>query len=201
MSKKQKFYVVWRGHKSGIYDNWNAAKLQIDRFTGARYKSFSTYEEAKLAFEEGDTYARPDLKTPSSVEPNSISVDAACSGNPGIMEYRCVETISKKEIFRMGPFNEATNNIGEFLAIIHAAALLDKQGRHDLTIYTDSKTALSWIKNKKVKTTLERNSKNEDVWSLIERAQIWLLKNTIKNPLIKWPTEKWGEIPADFGRK
>ena len=117
------------------------------------------------------------------------------------MEYRGVKTINGEQIFIQGPFEEATNNIGEFLAIIHAAALLKKMDNTDTIIYTDSRTAMAWVRNKKVKTKLERTSKNKEVWDLVERAYTWLKENTIPNPIVKWPTKEWGEIPADFGRK
>lgn len=42
---------------------------------------------------------------------------------------------------------------------------------------------------------------NKSVFDLIERAEAWLNANTWQNPILKWDTENWGEIPADFGRK
>lgn len=137
----------------------------------------------------------------SKIVSKSISVDAACSGNPGIMEYRGVKTISGDQIFHRGPFKNGTNNIGEFLALVHALALLKKKNREDLAIYTDSKTAMAWVRNKQVKTTLKRTKDNKELFELVERAIIWLKKNTYSTQIIKWDTSNWGEIPADFGRK
>lgn len=131
---------------------------------------------------------------------NSIAVDAACSGNPGKMEYRGVYLRTGKEIFHFGPVF-GTNNIGEFLAIVHGLALLKQKGLDDMPIYSDSVNAQLWVRKKKCKTTLERNEKTEQLYQLIERAENWLKNNTYRNPIIKWPTEQWGEIPADFGRK
>lgn len=131
---------------------------------------------------------------------NSIAVDAACSGNPGKMEYRGVYLRTGKEIFHFGPV-WGTNNIGEFLAIVHGLALLKQKGLHDMPIYSDSVNAQIWVRKKKCKTTLERNEKTEELFKLIERAEAWLHNNTWRNQIIKWPTDEWGEIPADFGRK
>ena len=39
----------------------------------------------------------------------SIAVDAACSGNPGKMEYRGVYVADGRELFHIGPFEEGTN--------------------------------------------------------------------------------------------
>jgi len=206
MAKGNKYYVVWVGNKPGIYDSWQECQLQIKGFPQARYKGFKTLEEAQNALASGPSYSSKQkaVSTPSNTQGivwQSISVDAACSGNPGIMEYRGVETKSKKEIFRQGPFENGTNNIGEFLALVHALALLQKKGLTAYPIYTDSRTALSWVKNKKVKTTLSQNRKNAQLFDLIDRALGWLKGNTFTNPILKWQTENWGEIPADFGRK
>lgn len=133
------------------------------------------------------------------VESNAIAVDAACSGNPGPMEYRGVYLRTGQEIFHFGPV-QGTNNIGEFLAIVHALALLKKKGL-SMTIYSDSMTAHTWVKKCKCKTTLVRNEKTEPLYQLIARAEAWLRNNTYSNAILKWQTEKWGEVPADFGRK
>ena len=212
MSKvKKKYYVVWKGRTPGIYDSWEDCKLQINEFIGAQYKSFENLEEATLAFRKDPkevlNYGKKEdntsksFKVSNQIINNSICVDAACSGNPGDMEYRCVFTTSKKEIFHKGPFKDGTNNVGEFLGLVHALAMLDQQKKYDITIYTDSKTAISWVKNRKAKTKLERTARNKELFELLERAQIWLNQNSIKNPILKWETEIWGEIPADFGRK
>ena len=138
-------------------------------------------------------------RLPSGFDLNCLAVDAACSGNPGPMEYRGVYLMTGQEIFHFGPVY-GTNNIGEFLAIVHALALLKQKGIQ-MPVYSDSRNALSWVKQKKCKTKLERSAKTEDLFRLIERAEKWLKENTYTTPLLKWETEKWGEVPADFGRK
>ena len=211
MSKK-KFYVVWQGRKTGVFTSWNVCKRQIDGFEGAQYKSFVSLDEAEIAFKKTyNEYKGKDTKTVtlSSVEKEkfgkpileSISVDAACAGNPGKMEYRGVFTHSKKQIFLMGPFQKGTNNIGEFLALVHGIALLKSKNKEDIPIYSDSKIAMSWIKQKRCKTNMHFDASNKDLLDLIKRAEKWLKENTFKNPILKWETKAWGEIPADFGRK
>ena len=211
MSKKKKYYTVWKGHKVGVYDTWNACKAQTKDYQGAVYKSFPTLEAAKHAlnsnpkdfignktFKSGLTSEQ--LKRIGQPNYNSIAVDAASSGNPGVMEYRGVETKSKRQLFIQGPFKQGTNNIGEFLAIVHGLALL-KKNNSSLLIYTDSRTAISWVKKKKCNTKLERSEKNKDVFDLIDRAESWLKNNDYITTIVKWETKAWGEIPADFGRK
>lgn len=202
MSKKSKYYVVWKGHKPGIYTNWEDCKTQVTGFENARYKSFETMKLAEMSFAAGKDVSDKTEKVPdANIETDSICVDAACSGNPGDMEYRGVVTTTGRELFKVGPFPEGTNNIGEFLAIVHALALLKKAGKPKTCIYTDSQTAMAWIRDKKLKSTLQPTSRNKPIFELVERALIWLRQNTYENKIIKWDTARWGEIPADFGRK
>ena len=203
---KEKWYVVWKGISPGVYKTWAECKQQIDGFENALYKSFDTQIQAIEAFRSDPwDYLGGRKKVSinsysSSIILNSIAVDAACSGNPGIMEYRGVYTETGEEIFHIGPFEDATNNIGEFLALVHGLALLKKQNSN-IPIYTDSLNAVKWVKNKKCKTLLKRSEANEPVFELINRAEKWLDENTYSNSIIKWETNEWGEIPADFGRK
>lgn len=195
---KQKFYVVWQGKEPGIYKTWEACKEQVTGVKSAKYKSFPSLKQAQVAFEEGDIKGTNVHQRSYILE--SLSVDAACSGNPGDMEYRGVYTKTGEEIFHYGPIPHGTNNIGEFLAIVHGLAYL-KQRNSSLPIYSDSQTAISWVKNKRANTTIDRNQDTEQIWNLIDRAHNWLDKNQYENELLKWQTEKWGEIKADFGRK
>lgn len=210
--KKKKYYTIWKGHHPGIFESWDDCKAQIKNFEGAQYKSFDTFEAAKQAFKGNyfdyiskkgvfkSTLSESEIAKIGQPNFNSISVDAASSGNPGKMEYQGVDTQTKKPIFHQGPFEEGTNNIGEFLAIVHALALLKKHNS-DKIIYTDSKTAISWVKKKTCNTKLERNTKNQKLFELVDRAVNWLKTNTYTTPIVKWETKAWGEIPADFGRK
>ena len=202
MSKK-KFYVVWKGHNPGIYLSWDDCKNEINNFKGGLYKSFKELGEAKIAFSLGYNEYKNSSKILNIVngpDLNSISVDAASSGNPGIMEYQGVNTKTKKVLFKMGPFNNATNNVGEFLALVHGIAMLEKDSKLKI-IYSDSITAISWVRKKRCQTKLSRNKQNEDVFILIERAILWLKQNKYSVLVKKWETKLWGEIPADFGRK
>ena len=209
MAKKQKYYVVWEGNVKGIYNSWEECQMQIKGHPSAKYKAFDSLAEAEYANKRNyfefvkKTVKQADNKkqSTSAIITDSISVDAACSGNPGDMEYQCVETISGNVIFHEGPFKEGTNNIGEFLGLVHALALLKKLNNHHTSIYSDSITAISWVKKKKAKTNLMETEKNSELFELIERAEIWLKTNTFENKIIKWDTQSWGEIPADFGRK
>lgn len=211
MSKqKSKYYVVWEGHQTGIFDSWDKCKKQVDGYTAAKYKGFATLEEAKSAFGSNAwNYIGKSVKAPINKVHNkafggplkqAICVDAACSGNPGILEYRGVNLVTGQEIFHRGPFPEGTNNIGEFLAIVTGLAYL-KQNGLSLPLYSDSRNAILWVQQKSAKTKLPRNYKNKELFELLDRAEEWLHNNTYDTRIYKWETKAWGEIPADFGRK
>ena len=206
MAGKNKFYVVWQGLNPGIYCSWEECLLQVKGVQGAKYKGFETREEAETAFSEGaPSYSlRLKKEEPSKVLPADINcavaVDASCMGNPGKMEYQGVWAADGGLIFRIGPFEDGTNNIGEFLAIVHALAWMEKYGVN-YTIYSDSRNAMLWVANKKCKTKLERTGRNDIIFELIERAEKWLNTHSFRAKIVKWDTKAWGEIPADFGRK
>lgn len=207
--------MVWVGNAPGIYDSWEECKLQTSNYPGAKFKSFNTLEAATEAY-RGDpmeqtqlirTIARhiktahvdyhsiPDIRFPA------ICVDAGCSGNPGPMDYQGVNLSTGDTIFRVGPLPGGTNNIGEYLAIVHALALLDKRGDHTTAIYSDSRNALAWIRRGHSATKVKPNGRNQKVLEILSRADQWVATHPILNPILKWDTERWGEIPADFGRK
>lgn len=216
-----KYYVVWKGRHPGVYDNWDDALEQVDGFEGALFKGFDTPQEAAAAYrsqvrkeESRDLGAalasasrrnmpkagQPDYFSFPEIDLNGWAVDASCMGNPGIMEYRGVELMTGRELFRVGPFRQGTNNIGEFLAIVHALALMAQTGEWH-TIYSDSATALSWLRKKQIKTTIKETEENRYLFEVMGRALIWVRTHTWPAKVLKWQTEEWGEVPADFGRK
>lgn len=208
---KSKYYVVWIGQTPGVYDSWELCSLMVDGWKGAVYKGFDSLEEARKAFElppenfiekktaKGRKKEQKTRELPQQVCRQALAVDAACSGNPGQMEYRAVYLGDMEEKFHFGPVL-GTNNIGEFLAIVHALALYKSRGL-DWPVYSDSRNAIAWVKQKQCKTTLERNELTLEVFQRIDSAERWLRENTYSNPILKWETSSWGEIPADFGRK
>ncbi len=213
MAKAPKFYVVWKGRKPGIYATWDECRAQVDGFADAKYKAFASRPQAEAAY--GDSHAahvaeRRPPEAPAGgagrARPHgdfiadSYCVDAACSGNPGILEYRCVHAGSRALVFRRGPFKHGTNNIGEFLAIAEALMWL-QQKRGDAPVYSDSEIAIGWVRARACRTKLAETHGNAGLFQLIERAEAWLRENRYENKLLKWETEKWGENPADFGRK
>lgn len=228
---RARYYVVWAGREPGIYHDWERCRAQVEGFSGARYRSYSSAAEAERAWVEagGDPVPQGEPDAPPGAAwaleadaglfddpdplddapatmaradgppPGSIAVDAACSGNPGPMEYRGVEIDTGAQLFHVGPMH-GTNNIGEFLAIVHGLAWLAQQGRPG-PLYSDSTIAIGWVGRGTAKTTLPRSAATEQAWQLLARAQQWLRRGRPGVEIRKWPTRRWGEIPADFGRK
>ena len=200
---RQKYYVVWVGRQPGIYGSWADCAAQVNGFPGAKYKAFEHGEQAQEAFaQDWEKYIgiKPKFKLPPEVIANSISVDAACDGSPGNLEYRGVNTKTGQELFHVGPLPNGTNNLGEFLAIVHALAMLQKEGESK-PIYSDSRTAIGWVRQITVRSKLPRNPNTQQVWDLADRALAWLKNNSYPNQILHWDTHQWGEIRADFGRK
>lgn len=213
MGTKKKYYVVWVGRICGVFEDWNSCKDQVFGFDGAKYKAFESQIEANKAFKDG--YANYYKKNPpvgnsksfqflssGDSQPilNSLSVDAACNMTTGQMEYRGVHSGTGELWFSKGPFQGASNNIGEFLALVHGLALL-KQKNISIPLYSDSITAIAWVRHKKHKSIVLPTAQNEMIFDMLVRAEFWLQNNTFSTQIIKWNTKCWGEIPADFGRK
>lgn len=227
----KKFYTVWVGRHPGVYDNWDDAREQVEGFPGARYRGFDSAEAATRAYREelsreethdlgnliagAGNHRRPAMSKNGNKPAGAVqsdyfqfpeidlkgwAVDASCLGNPGRMEYRCVELMSGREIFHMGPFEQGTNNIGEFLAIVHALALMYRDNDWH-TLYSDSRIAMGWVKKRQPKTTLQMNDSNRKLFELLGRGVVWLRIHDWPVKILKWDTDKWGEVPADFDRK
>lgn len=202
-----KYYVVWRGRKPGIYTSWSECEAQVKGFPNAAYKSFGSESEARVAYNGGpnigitskvqkEKLVKNKKNIPNELSEDSISVDAACSGNPGVLEFRGVDTKTGEVLFAFGPFPKGTNNIGEFLAVVHALQHFPSK-----TIYTDSVTAIAWVRNKKIATNLVRDASTEELWQMIDEKLAWLQQNHYINQIVKWNTHKYGDIRADYNRK
>jgi ribonuclease HI len=207
MGKKSKYYVIWEGFTSGIVDSWEKCIPLIQGYKNAKYKSFMSLQDAKNALQLGWEYFYALKSQNNEVKPlpeklfdHAICVDAACSGNPGVMEYRGVEPYTQAELFRK-KFDIGTNNIGEFLAIVHGLAFIQKHNMPIDTLYSDSEIAIEWVEQKTIRSKMIRDNNTEVLWGTIDRALTWLHTHSYTIAVKKWQTNLWGENPADFGRK
>jgi ribonuclease HI len=208
---KAKFYVVWKGRAPGIYQNWSDYQQQINGFKGAAFKAFKTRQLAEQAFkDDGAKFIGVDFhETELSEEQllligkpieDSIAVDGAWDTSTGKIEFRGVYVNTGEEVFHRGPYDDGTNNIAEFLAIVLGLAHC-KQNKLTMPIYSDSRNAIGWIRDKEARTNLEFSEKNTALFDMLEKAIKWLTENEYSNKVLKWETRAWGENPADFGRK
>ena len=215
MAKKQKYYVVWQGKQPGIYTDWDTCREQVQGVQGAQYKGFDTLAEAEAAIKlpygsvvrvesgerrvesgkstvlfvdnDGMTAIRPDAQPPLPVL-DALAVDAACSGNPGIMEYQGIYIPTRTRVFHyQAP--KGTNNIGEFLAIVHGLSYLKKH-HLDQIIYSDSVNAMSWVRQKVCKSKLPDDASTAELWDFVHRAEQWLRSNTYTTEIRKWDTDR-----------
>ncbi len=213
MNSKKKFYTVLIGRQKGIFDSWEECKKSVQGFPSACFKSFHSREDAEQAWQENffrrqSKGAKQKTSNANTNIPTSgIVVDGACSNNPGLAEYRGVNIETGVELFSHTPFL-ATNNVAEFVAIVHAMAYCIEHNLQETTLYSDSVNAILWIKKGICKSTLKDTSRYPDnkfdyARRLIAHSEKWLKehKNVALPRLVKWDTENWGENPADYGRK
>lgn len=198
-------YVVWQGRRPGIYQTWDQCKDQIDWFPWAQFKKYRTQQEAERAFEMG---YRQGISAPKLIWPPEcvwhIAVDAACRGNPWILEYQWVmigsDRISCTQLFYRGPYEQGSTNLGEFIALVVALRYVHKHPW--LTIYSDSLTAMAWVRDRQVRTTLDLSQINPVVRQQVQECVTWLRDHSSHHRSIKkWNTQERWECPADFGRK
>lgn len=218
MAPRRKFYVVWEGRSPGIYDSWEEAKLQVDGYPGAKFKAFDDQTVATRAFRGSPDEQKSLLRAIAAHAPSaslstfniddhpevvrdSIAVDGACSKNPGPIEYRGVDVVTGAEIFHAGPFEAGTNNIAEYLGLIHALAFLDQTGNNHTVVYSDSRTAQAWIRRRGHASKITPSPANAKIRQLLDRADRWIQSHPTHATILKWDTDRWGEIPADFNRK
>ena len=135
----KKFYVVWAGRKTGVFTDWPTAHQYVDKFPGAKFKSFATQAEAAQAFRSGSpasagprTPAKDSNRAPAKVPATSaglqIYCDGACEPNPGsagsgIVVYRDGKLVQ----LWYGLYNpHGTNNTAELNALHHALLMAEK---------------------------------------------------------------------------
>ena len=163
----KKYYVIWQGRETGIFTDWDTCKKHIDKFNGARYKSYKTREEAESAFAGSSSAAMKKSKsapkkhsgkgpkTYSAEEVAShkaqtkIFTDGGCEPNPGkagsgVAVYRD-NNISE---LWFGLFNpKGTNNTAELNALYHALMMAEKeiQAKQTVAIFCDSKYSIQCV--------------------------------------------------------
>jgi len=156
----QKYYVVWAGRRTGIFTDWDMARQQVDKFAGARYKSFPTREEAELAFRAGRPAASPAKLAPKKAVSKTPAVadeafdiqiycDGACEPNPG-------NAGSGIAVYRKGILTElwyglhhprGTNNTAELNAL-HQALLMAEAATNageTVQVLSDSSYAINCV--------------------------------------------------------
>lgn len=211
---KNKFYVVWKGRDTGIFTSWSEVNELIKGFSGAEYKSYADQETAELEFSLGSPKGRSNdenhTTTKLKEEPSDdhkapdhecLTVDGSYLGGKKIMQYRCVWNQSKEEVFSTKPIEGGNQNIAEFLALVGAMKYRVSTKQYDLHIYSDSQTALSWVRNCKIKSSYDLSQLDEVVQERIYGALKFIAKSGVRKNLYKWDSALWGDIPADYGRK
>jgi ribonuclease HI len=163
----QKFYVVWSGRETGVFTDWATTHRAVDKYAGARFKSFPTRAEAEQAFDRGGytsippkTAGRQKASAPNGV-PSAVYVsrqfdvsiycDGACEPNPGnagsgVVVYRAGELAQ----LWFGLYNSmGTNNTAELNALYHALRIAEGeiQTGKTVAVRSDSQYSINCIRS------------------------------------------------------
>lgn len=124
-----------------------------------------------------------------------IATDAAHSMKNGKTEYQGIDLATREQLFYCDLGNQTTN-IGEFLAVVEAVKYIIENDFQPRVIFTDSTTAIAWFNAKKTSSTKPCKE--------LQKAEMFLRALSADVDEIKvyhWDNKRWGETPADFGRK
>ncbi|MDA1263349.1 MAG: hypothetical protein O3B75_10695 [Planctomycetota bacterium] len=142
--------------------------------------------------------------------PGELVVDCSKFGGSliGPTEWRGVSYTTTgvwQDAFHSPLYERGHNNLGEFLAIIDACQRLERGDLECVTLWSDSKTALSWFRTGTIRTTIDVNGQCDTAFAAaVNDAMKWL--ESANRPkwfaiMSRWDTSARGENPADFGRK
>lgn len=142
---KQKFYVVWAGKKTGIFNNWPEVQKSVIGFKGAKHKSFPTLAEAEAAFSGSLEQTMPASSSKKAPKPSLGTTEAAtamntlfdihifsdggCDPNPGeaASGVAVYESGNLKSLYH-GLYNpNGTNNTAELNALHQAMLIAQKE--------------------------------------------------------------------------
>lgn len=199
-----KYYVIFNTENRGIYDTWGECQEKTKGVSGVKFKSFKNRSLAETALNENLIESKENEKIKDLFPKIGFATDGACNVKKRIGQYQIYDLEKNKMIFTSKEFENTTNNQMEFLALMHALILcedlkvLEDIKYDNYPIYTDSITAISWLKNNKLNSNIDYDS---IVGKEIKKMLNWLKNNQYNNKIIKWETKNLGEIPADFGRK
>lgn len=132
--------------------------------------------------------------------------DASYLSNTKLLEFRVVNIETGQELYR-NSFADTlhTTNIGEFFGLVRGIKIhIDSNLALDYPIFSDSQVAIGWVNGLYVNSKNLRKPENRLFFPFVEKGLEYLRKITKAKkmpPVLKWRTDIWGEIPADFDRK
>ena len=192
MKTNKPYYVVWQGHRPGVYDTWTECKAQITGFDRPQYKKFSTRYQAFHAYQKGSSY-RENLRASDLpvFEKKSILINASTDTQRNLTSYYGLYLNSNRRMFS-NTISSADKRIGLFLAAVKALSILHKH-RTLLPVYTESLEIISAVKDKRF-VALNPQAESAKVNLYVRVALAWLEKHP-PPPLLHWNAAYWGELP------
>jgi ribonuclease HI len=188
-----KYYAVRYGLEGPkVYTDWTSCQAAVKGFKGAKFKSFTSQEDADAFIEMVE-----DVLT-SYPEGHHITVDASSSIKEDFWEFQMVWSDSKELIYRSPTYKGGTNNTGEVLGLAYAIKYRSENSL-DCNIYCDSMTAISACE--KGSYSMKSANISLETMRLVHKA-LGEIMYIDRSHVIHWNNAKVGiEIPSDFGRK
>ena len=140
-NKKKKYYAwALQEGASGISETWEDCQSQTRGFSGAKYKSFESREEAQAWLDAGASY---DIKRLALDE--GIYFDSGTGGDAKV-KIKVIDEKNNNLIPGVKVPEGVTNNFGELLACKYALELAIEKGVKK--VFGDSRLVLDyWSKN------------------------------------------------------
>lgn len=138
-----------------------------------------------------------EMENMGKIPKTGIVCDGSYRWSADKLQYQVLDLSTGELLYVSKVYEGGSSNVAEFLGIVHSAAHCMNNGIKD-TIYTDSYIGIKWVKSKNCWT---KEWLSDELDSVVKRAVSWLKSNTIQNKIVYWDKSKWGENPADFGRK
>jgi ribonuclease HI len=196
---KQKFYTVWVGRNTGVFDTWEQCKAQIHEFPKAKYKSFGTKNLAEEAFANAAEYINEanqnETESPEPIAESICVHSYAISQN--IIGYAGYHTSAGDNYFKFENIETNHIHLADFVGLVHALAYC-KEKSLALPIYSNSQNAINAIETINInRLQINPNTISQQAQNLINRAIQFLQNNTYINPILAWQTKNWGVMQSN----
>jgi len=122
MSKK--YYVIWKGAKTGVFTSWPDVKANIDGRSDAQYMGFTSEQEAQQAF--ASTYTKALMKRSlTKKSTNKVGAPANANSNKTLSSTSSPSIQAEIQIYCDGACSPNPGKSGTGIAIYQSKVLVE----------------------------------------------------------------------------